>query len=132
MVMHWRDTALALAGVIGGGTAIVHGVLVQRLMVGPIDAAFRDDRRMGAAARRLVPALLHVSTAGWFVAGLALVAAAYWLDASARLATALFAGSLYLYAAIGNFWGTRGRHPGWVLMAVSLVLIGFGAIPFGD
>jgi hypothetical protein len=44
-----------------------------------------------------------------------------------RLATGLFVGSLYLYGALGNLWGTRGRHPGWMLYSLALVLIGFGA-----
>jgi hypothetical protein len=32
----------------------------------------------------------------------------------------------YLYGALGNLWVTRGRHVGWVLYAVALVLIVFG------
>ena len=43
-----------------------------------------------------------------------------------RLATGLFVGSLYLYGALGNLLGTRGRHPGWMLYALALVLIVFG------
>jgi len=34
--------------------------------------------------------------------------------------------SSYLFAAIGNCWATRGRHPGWMLYAVALVLIVYG------
>ena len=33
----WQDAALGLAGIIGSGVAVVHGVLVQRLMVRPIE-----------------------------------------------------------------------------------------------
>jgi hypothetical protein len=36
--MNWHDAALGLAGVIGIGVAVVHGVLVQRLMIRPIEA----------------------------------------------------------------------------------------------
>jgi hypothetical protein len=50
----------------------------------------------------------------------ALIAAAWWLVADARLA---FVGSLYLFGALGNLWGRRGLHPGWMLMTVALVLI---------
>ncbi len=56
----------------------------------------------------------------------ALIAAALWLDRDARLATGLFVGSTYLFGALGNLWGTRGRHPGWMLMAAALILIAFG------
>ncbi len=33
--MDWHDAALAMAGMIGAGVAVVHGVLTQRLMVRP-------------------------------------------------------------------------------------------------
>jgi hypothetical protein len=61
----------------------------------------------------------------------ALIAAALWLDRDARLATGLFVGSTYLFGALGNLWGTRGRHPGWMLMAAALVLIAFAVGKFG-
>jgi hypothetical protein len=125
--MDWQDGAMIAAGVIGSGVAVVHGVLVQRLMVAPFETAFREDRRMSLAAKRLVPVLLHESTTAWFAGGLALIAAALWFDASARVAVAVCVGALYFYGALGNLWGTRGRHPGWMLYALALALIVFGA-----
>jgi hypothetical protein len=124
--MVWQNAALAMAGVIGSGVAVVHGVLTQRLMVRPVEALFVANGRIAAPVRRLVPGLLHFSTFNWFLGGLALIAAALWFEHDARLATGLLVGSSYLYGALGNLWGTRGRHPGWMLMAVALVLIGLG------
>jgi len=124
--MVWQDAALAMAGVIGSGVAVVHGVLTQRLMVRPVEALFVANGRIAAPVRRLVPGLLHFSTFNWFLGGLALIAAALWFEHDARLETGLLVGSSYLYGALGNLWGTRGRHPGWMLMAVALVLIGLG------
>lgn len=118
--MDWQDVALGAAGLIGSGVAVFHGVLTQRLMVVPLEEA--SDRRLSAPIRRLVPVLLHLSTVSWFVGGLALIAA-FWFSAEGRLVTGIFVGGLYLYGAIGNFWGTRGRHPGWMLLAVALVLM---------
>jgi len=126
MDMAWQDAALALAGVIGSSVAVFHGVLTQRLMVRPVEALFVADRRIAAPIRRLVPLLLQFSTFNWLLGGLALIAAALWFEHDGRLATGLLVGSSYLYGAIGNLWGTRGRHPGWMLMAVVLVLIGLG------
>jgi len=126
MVMNWQNAALGLAGVIGSGTAVIHGILTQRLMVRPIEALFLTDKRTSAPIRRLVPLLLHFSTIVWFLGGLALIAAALWFDRDARLATGLFVGSTYLFGTLGNLWGTRGRHPGWMLMAAALILIAFG------
>lgn len=122
--MNWHDAALGMAGVIGSGVAVVHGVLTQRLMVGPFEQL--ADRRIAAPIRRLVPGLLHFSTFNWFVGGLALIAAAIWFEHEARLATGLLVGSSYLYGALGNLWATRGRHQGWMLYAVALVLIVYG------
>ena len=124
--MNWQNAALAMAGVIGSGVAVVHGILVQRLMVRPFEEFALADGRIGAPIRRLVPLLLHFSTITWFLGGLALMAAARWLEGDARLATAAFVGSLYLFGALGNLWGTRGLHPGWMLMAAALVLIALG------
>jgi hypothetical protein len=126
MVMNWQNAALAMAGVIGSGVAVVHGILVQRLMVKPFEEFALADGRIGISIRRLVPLLLHFSTISWFLGGLALIAAARWLERDARLATGIFVGSLYLFGALGNLWGTRGLHPGWMLMTVALVLIAFG------
>ena len=39
--------------------------------------------------------------------------------------TGLLVGSSYLYGALGNLWGTRGRHPGCMLMAAALLLVAF-------
>jgi hypothetical protein len=126
MVVNWQNAALAMAGVIGSGVAVVHGILVERLMVRPFEDFALADGRIGATVRRLVPLLLHFSTVSWFLGGLALIAAAWWLEGDARLATGIFVGSLYLFGALGNLWGTRGLHPGWMLMTVALMLIAFG------
>jgi hypothetical protein len=120
--MDWQTYALIAAGIIGSVTAIIHGALTQRFMVAPLDK-IAADARVSGQFRRLNTALLHYSTASWLACGLALIAAALWLDASARLVTALFVGGHFLYGAIGNAWATRGRHPGWMLMAAATVLI---------
>ena len=70
--------------------------------------------------RRLVPALLHYSTVSWLAGGLALIAAALWAGPETKLVVGLGVGALFLYAALGNLWATRGGHPGWMLMAAAL------------
>jgi hypothetical protein len=129
MVMVWQDAALALAGIVGCAVAVVHGVLVQRLMVRPIEGLAGGP--LSGPVHRLVPALLQFSTFNWFLGGLALIAVAAWSGPAVKLATGLLVGSSYLFAAVGNFWGTRGRHPGWMLMAAALILIVVGVSPSG-
>ena len=126
--MNWQDTALVCAGIIGSVVAVIHGVLVQRHMVKPVGALLRAEKRVAASTGRLVPLLLHFSTVSWFAGGLALIAAAGWFGPEARLSTSLLVGGLYLYGALGNLWGTRGRHPGWMLYTVALALIAFSAV----
>src|SRR5678815_4959915 len=48
------------------------------------------------------------------------------LSAPIRRIAALLVGSSYLFGAAGNLWATRGRHPGWALYALALVLIAYG------
>jgi hypothetical protein len=130
MVMDWHDGALVVAGIIGSGVAIVHGVLVQRRMVEPL----RDlaTTRMNRSVRILVPGLLHFSTFNWFVGGLALLACAVAGGREARLATGILVGSSYLYGAFGNFWASRGRHPAWVLYGIALILIAYSVRVVGS
>ncbi len=125
--MAWQNAALGLAGIIGAGVAVVHGILVQRLMVRPFEEFALANKRIAGSTRKLVPLLLHFSTISWFLGGLALVAAANWFGQDARLAISLFVGASYMFGAVANLWATRGRHPGWMLMAAALVLILLGA-----
>ena len=122
--MIWQDGALGLAGAVGVAVAVFHGVLVQRLMVAPFEAA--TDIGMSAPIRRLIPPLLHFSTFNWLVGGVALIVVAAGVQPGARLAVGLLVGSAYLFGAVANYWGTRGRHPGWMLIAVALILIVVG------
>ena len=124
--MTWQNAALFAAGILGSAVAVFHGIVTQRLMVRPIEALFRADGRTSGTIRRLVPLLLHFSTVVWFVGGLALIAAASVFGPDARLATGLFVGSAYLFGVLGNLWGTRGRHPGWMLLGIAVILIAVG------
>lgn len=121
--MNLHDVALAAAGVIGIGVAVAHGIIIQRRIVRPLE---KLSVTMPVSSRRLLAGLVQFSTFNWFVGGLALIAAATWIEHGAKLATGLLVGSSYLYGAVGNFWVTRGRHLGWMLYAVALVLTVFG------
>jgi hypothetical protein len=124
MVMNRHDAALVLAGAIGSGSALVHGVLTQWHIIDPFQGL--AGARISMVVQRLVAVLLQFSTFNWFVGGLALLVAAHVLGWEARLATGLLVGSSYLFAAVGNFWATQGRHPGWLLYGTALGLIAYG------
>ena len=118
-----QHIALTLAGLIGGATAMFHGIVTQRLMVNPIDRRLAEYAGVSPTIRRIVPPLLHYSTYSWLVGGIALVIAANIAGAETRLWVGLLVGAKFLYAAVANAWATRGRHPGWMLMAVAVALI---------
>lgn len=124
--MSWHNTSLQLAGLVGAVVAVVHGIAVQRLIVVPFARDTSGGRPFSHSVQRLVPLLIHFSTFVWFAGGVALALAA-WLDPAARLSISLMVGATFLFGALGNFWATRGAHPGWVLMAIALALIAFGA-----
>jgi len=117
--------ALTIAGLIGAATAIFHGILTQRLMVRPIERRLADASGISATIRRIVPPLLHYSTCSWLVGGLALVVVANGSSEDVTVAIALLVGAMFAYAAAANLWATRGRHPGWMLMAAAVGLIAF-------
>lgn len=120
--MNGQDVALIAAGVIGAGTAIIHGVLTQKFMVVPVDRRLKQDAAVSDPIRLLVASLLQYSTFSWLVGGAALIVAALWLEPQARLAISLLAGAGYVYGVIANCWATHGRHPGWMLLALSVGL----------
>jgi len=124
--MDWNSFALTAAGVIGGGTAVIHGILMQRLIIRPIEADFAANGRISVPFQKLVVLLLHVSTINWLLSGLALIAAAIWFEHDVRLMVGLLAGSSFLYGAILSHWATRRPHPGGILMFAACILIVLG------
>lgn len=117
------DWVFILAGSLGCIVAVVHGVILQKKMVTPI----LTEMKFAESLRLLIPLLLHFSTVFWFLGGIALIATPFYPNEYIVLTTAIFVGLLFSFGAIGNFWGTRGRHPGWMLLAASVALIAYGS-----
>jgi hypothetical protein len=116
--------ALVAAGCIGSFIAVFHGIVTQKTMIKPI----LEQTDFPESTARLVPLLLHFSTLCWFFGGAALIATPFIRDTSTVLTVAAFVGVFYTVGAVGNFWGTRGRHPGWVLLAISAALIAYASV----
>lgn len=117
-----NDLLLIIAGFIGATVAIIHGVLMQKLMITPLLQS-TYGQEMKTRARKLLPILLHFSTVFWFVGGVALIVSPFVLNQTERLVVSTVVASFYVFGALGNLWGTEGRHPGWVLLAVAVTLI---------
>jgi hypothetical protein len=126
--MDGSDMALVAAGILGAGTAVVHGVLMQRFMVRPFELVLEAQGRTRPSLLRLLPVLMHFSTFVWFLAGAMLVVTALTGTDSLKQTAALAAGTVYAFGVIGNAWATRGRHPGWMLLALACGLIVIGVL----
>jgi len=126
--MEYYEWALVIAGSIGVIVAIVHGVLMQKLMINPIIG--QSD--LPQTTRRLLPILLHFSTICWLLGGIGLITAPSFCDSIYVMPTAIVVGGFYTFGAIGNFWGTNGKHPGWVLLAIATVLIGYAILQINE
>ena len=122
--MNLQDAAFIVAGAIGSGVAVVHGIVTQRLMARPLQKAAVAP--IAPRITTLAALLLHFTTFSWFLGGLALLLAAFAVGREGRLATGLLVGSSYLFGALVNLYASRGRHPGWVLYAAALLLIPYG------
>lgn len=120
------DILLFAAGIVGMIVAVIHTLVMRRVIVRPVSQAVANDTTMRAGAKRLVAPLLYVSGLTWFVEGAALVAVAMFVNGPGRLVICAVAALSYGYAAALNAWATRGRHFGWVLMALAVLLIVIG------
>lgn len=119
MVDAMKDLFLVAAGCLGMVIAVVHGYLGDTKVVRPIENVPRSSKRV-------MRAIMFLSAVYWFAAGAVLAASPFYLGAEGRIAAALIAGAIFLSGAIANFWATRGRHFGWVLLAATLPLIWHG------
>ncbi|MEM1437215.1 MAG: hypothetical protein AAGG11_24430 [Pseudomonadota bacterium] len=119
-----QSALLITAGALGMAVSVIHGLLMQRLMIEPVLAGNDLPHR----GRRIFAILMHFSTAVWFLAGAAIIAASLYLPPSTTTVIASVAAVLYALGAVGNFWGTHGRHFGWIPLAGAVVLIAWALL----
>jgi len=110
-----RDLALQIAGVLAILVAIGHGVIGELRV---FDRAQIEPPR----TRTLLRGIYQASTVAWIGIGVLLIAAPTFGSQAARRWVIAVAVVVYAYAAVGNAMATRGRHIGWVLMVVVMVL----------
>ena len=126
--MDRSQIALLAAGLVGAGTALIHGVVMQRALIVPLGAELARSPRASSATMKLAAALLHFTTANWFASGAMLVVTALWLSQDARWLVGLLAASSFAYGGFGLLRAVRRFHPGWVLMMLACGLIAIGLV----
>jgi hypothetical protein len=106
---------LITAGSLGLLIALVHGYLGETKVVGPV-------QEIPASAKRILQAIMFLSAVYWFLGAALLVASPFLLTQEQQAIAAIAVGALFLSGAIGNFWATRGKHFGWMLLTLATVL----------
>lgn len=110
-----EPTYLMIAGLLGMGIAGVHGYLGQVSLLNRIEAPEPEIISWTTM-------VFHMSTAYWFLTGVGLIWASTFEDHGARSMMAIVAIVMYGPSAVGNFVSSRGRHFGWVMLAIPTVL----------
>jgi len=104
--------------------ALVHGILGARKVVGPIEGA-------PPPAKRILHAIMFLSAVYWFIGGAALAVAPVYFDAEQKRLAVTVVSAMYASGAAANFWATRGRHFGWMLLVLAASFAVAGGVMSG-
>ncbi|QCI66629.1 hypothetical protein [Phreatobacter stygius] len=110
-----RDVLLLLSGCLAVAIAITHGVLGETRV-------FARARIEPPATKLLIHLVWQAGTVAWIGGGVLLICAGWFFVDPARRATILVLAVVFASAALANAWATRGRHYGWMGMALVVVL----------
>ena len=113
------DFALQAAGALAIAVSLVHGAIGEFRV-------FATVRIGRPGTRNLLRMVWQATTIDWIGIGVLLMAAPTFGSQTARHWVVAIAALVYGYAAIGNAMANRGRHIGWVLMAVVVALVIIG------
>lgn len=109
------DTFLILAGSLGMIISVVHGYIGETKVVAAATSP-------SPVVRRVLSAIMFLSALYWFAAGGLLVLTPIVLPPIYRDVTVIGVAIIFATGAAANCWATRGRHFGWVLLAIATVL----------
>jgi hypothetical protein len=110
-----RDLAVQIAGVLAIVVAVTHGLLGEVRV-------FARAQIEPPWAKRLIRAVWQCSTVAWLAGGVLLCAIPLISSDPARRWIIAVLVAVYGSAVIGNAWATRGRHFGWMILTVVIVL----------
>ena len=110
-----RDVLLQCSGLVAIIAALLHGILTEtrvfpRVTVEPV------------RLRTLFRLVWQIPTVAWIAGGVLLIAAPSMGSESARHWMIVTFACLFVFSAVGNAWGTRGKHFGWILLGAVAAL----------
>lgn len=106
-----RDSLLIGAGALAILVAIFHAIVGETKV-------FRRAQIEPPRARLLLRLVWHAGAVAWAALGALLMLAPHFGSDAARGWIVALAVATFAAAAAGNAYATRGRHPGWMLLAV--------------
>jgi len=101
-----------IAGSLAIFIAVVHGWLGATKVVSPVNG-------ITPPLKRILHAIFFLSAVYWAAAGLGLILLAGSADDPLRALVGWVALAIFLSGAAANAWATRGRHFGWMLLALT-------------
>lgn len=116
-----RDIALYIGGGLGIVISLIHGWLGETRVIAPA----KFPSRMTKDIARVI---FQLSTLVWIAGCVILLLTPRYAPEAHRAVVVAFAMWPLLYSALGNFWASRGRHFGWMLLAVVMALAAYGAL----
>jgi hypothetical protein len=110
-----RDILLLCSGLLAIAAAVAHGVLTETKVFPRVTI---EPHRL----RTLFRLVWQIPTVAWIAFGVLLIAAPSMGSESARHWIILTFACLFVFSAVGNAWGTRGKHFGWILLGAVAAL----------
>ena len=110
-----RDIPLQCAGVLAIVAAAIHGVLTETKVFPRVTI---EPERL----RTLFRLVWQIPTVAWIACGVLLIAAPSMESDTARHWMVVTFALLFAFSALGNAWGARGKHYGWMMLSAVAVL----------
>lgn len=110
-----RDVLLQCSGVLAIVVAVIHGVLTETRVFPRVTI---EPARM----RTLFRLVWQIPTVAWIACGVLLIATPSMDSDTARHWMVVMFALLFAFSALGNAWGTRGKHFGWMMLSAVAAL----------
>jgi hypothetical protein len=110
-----RDLVLQSSGVLAMAAAAIHGVLGETYV-------FARARIEPPPLRRLLRLVWQCSTVAWIGSGAMLLVASGLPPGGMRQWIVILVAAVFGFGASANAWATRGRHFGWVVLGLVVIL----------
>jgi hypothetical protein len=115
MEVSMRDVMLQCSGLLAIVAAVTHSVLTETKLFPRVTI---EPQRL----RTLFRLVWQIPTVAWIVGGVLLIAAPSMGSESARQWIIVTIAFLLVFSALGNAWGTQGKHFGWIVLGAAAAL----------